>query len=138
MAAVLVVDDSSICRRVAIGALKSYFEVDSASDGREALQLVRRKQYAAILMDLDMPHIDGIDATKLIRVIEQFNGERAVIIAYSASDSDRTELCRAAGMDGYQKKPCPPSQLVEILEASLTQGPISISTSSRRWTCISA
>ena len=104
--AVLVAEDNEINRRVLAGMLRRLgCLVTFAMDGREAVQLVRGKSFALVLMDCQMPEMDGYEATRAIRAI---GGDHATmpIIALTANvlPSDR-EACLAAGMNDFLGKP---------------------------------
>jgi len=103
---VLVAEDNEINQRVAVAQLKKRgYRVDVAGDGREAIEMYERRDYAAIFMDCQMPELDGYRATAEIRRRE--GSERHVpIIAMTANNmiGDR-ERCLDAGMDDYIGKP---------------------------------
>lgn len=102
---VLVVDDNPVNRKVACGFLKKLgFESDVAEDGKEALNCVKKATYGLILMDCQMPVMDGYEATRAIR--QHLKGVALPIIAVTANamEGDR-EKCLAAGMDDYIPKP---------------------------------
>jgi two-component system sensor histidine kinase/response regulator len=103
---VLVVDDNEVNQFAAIRLLQTLgFNVDVANDGREAITMSGRRNYAAIFMDCQMPNVDGYTASKLIRRRER-GSQRTPIIALTAHalEGDR-EKCLAAGMDDYIAKP---------------------------------
>jgi two-component system, sensor histidine kinase and response regulator len=93
------------------------YRADVASDGHEAVQSFLRQPYAAILMDCQMPEVDGFEATARIREREG-TGHRTPIIAMTASAmlGDR-ERCLSAGMDDYVAKPVQ----IETLQAALAR-----------------
>ncbi len=103
---VLVADDVAANRMVARAMLVAAgHRVDSASDGAEALSAVERESYDVVLMDVQMPGMDGLEATRRIR---QLDGSRArvPILAVTASAlPDQVAACHAAGMDGHLPKP---------------------------------
>jgi CheY-like chemotaxis protein len=102
---VLVVDDNPVNRKVAAGFLKKLgFEADVAEDGQQAVKAAMQKDYGLILMDCQMPVMDGYEATREIR--RQLKGRFLPIIAVTANamEGDR-EKCLAAGMDDYMAKP---------------------------------
>lgn len=102
---ILVVEDNAVVRFVAVKTLKQFADVEihSATTGTEAVRAVSANDYAVILMDIHMPEMDGIAATKLIREAEEKLGKRTPIIAVTASHARGP--CIEAGMDGYVTKP---------------------------------
>jgi two-component system sensor histidine kinase/response regulator len=103
---VLVVDDNPINQAVAARMLvKRGFRVDLASDGHEAVRATLAGSYDLVLMDCEMPGLDGFEATGLIRAAER-PGERTRIVAMTAhATAEARERCVAHGMDGYVTKP---------------------------------
>jgi signal transduction histidine kinase/CheY-like chemotaxis protein len=117
-AAILVVEDNPVNQAVAEGMLaRRGHSVAIANNGREAVQAVFARDYAAVFMDCQMPEMDGYEATKEIRRREG-DGRRVPIIAMTAHSmkGDR-ERCLAAGMDDYVSKPL----RAEALEAVLAR-----------------
>ncbi len=113
---VLVAEDNGVNQKVALAMLRHLgYRADLAADGVEAVEAVRRVPYDVVLMDLQMPELDGIDATKQI-IAEHPPQRRPRIIALTANafQEDR-EQCLAAGMDDYMSKPLK----TETLEAAL-------------------
>jgi signal transduction histidine kinase/CheY-like chemotaxis protein len=114
----LVVDDSPINVRIA-GALlgKHGYRIDVAENGEQALAKLAATDYDLVLMDCQMPVVDGLEATRRLRAGE--NGERnrqVPVIAMTASAmSDDREKCRAAGMDGFLSKPVSESELLRTV-----------------------
>jgi two-component system sensor histidine kinase/response regulator len=105
-ARVLVVDDNEVNRFAAIRLLQTLgLNVDVATDGREAITMSGRRNYAAIFMDCQMPNVDGYTASRMIRKRDR-GTRRTPIIALTAHalEGDR-EKCLAAGMDDYIAKP---------------------------------
>jgi signal transduction histidine kinase/CheY-like chemotaxis protein len=112
---VLVADDNSVNQRLAVKMLeKMGIVADVASDGAEVLDAVAAKQYDVILMDVQMPEMDGLEATR--RIIEKYGDQRPRIVALTANamQGDR-EQCLAAGMDDYLAKPVLAAALDEAL-----------------------
>jgi CheY-like chemotaxis protein len=104
---VLLVEDNPVNRMVAETMLAQFgIEVHAAENGLEALELYDQWPYDMILMDLQMPVMDGLEATQLIRKQEQRSGKHTPIIALTANamEEDR-ERCLHSGMDGYLSKP---------------------------------
>jgi CheY-like chemotaxis protein len=115
---VLVVDDIEINLMVARGMLEKIgHDVTSTGSGREALELLEKRLFDAVFLDIQMPNMNGFEATAAIRAQEQASGCRRIPIiamtAYAlAHDRDR---CLAAGMDGYLSKPVKPEKFREAL-----------------------
>ena len=118
-ARILVAEDSPVNREVAVGMLEILgYEVEMAENGRQALELVGRSQFDLVLMDCQMPEMDGLTATGEIRRQETSSGHRRVtIIALTANamQGDR-EQCLAAGMDDYLTKPYTQIQLQSAVQ----------------------
>ncbi len=114
---ILVAEDNAINQQVAVGLLgKLGHRADVADDGGEAVDLLKAGEYDLVLMDMQMPRVDGLAATRLIRALP---GPRAgvAIIAMTANAmaSDR-EACLAAGMDDFIAKPIDRRRLAELLD----------------------
>ena len=114
---VLVVDDNDINQEVAAEIVRQLGpEVDVAANGWQALERANVCDYGVILMDLQMPGMDGLEATKRLRS----RGCRSPIVALTANTRPQDqEACRAAGMDGFLSKPVDPDVLFEALEPFL-------------------
>jgi len=92
-------------------------EVDIAEDGVEALNMYEKKEYDLILMDVQMPNLDGYDTTKEIRERELGTNRRIPIVALTASAlSGDDQKCFDAGMDAYLSKPLDFGKLEQILK----------------------
>jgi CheY-like chemotaxis protein len=114
---ILVVEDNSVNQKVATRLLeKMSFRVDVAADGSEALKMMELLPYDVVLMDCQMPVMDGYEATRQIRNREG-NGPHRVIVAMTANamQGDR-ERCIAAGMDDYISKPIRAPELAALLD----------------------
>ncbi|GII02580.1 hypothetical protein Pta02_45880 [Planobispora takensis] len=119
---ILLAEDNPVNQRVAqLTLAKSGHRVDMVSNGAEAVEAVRRTPYDVILMDMHMPVMDGLEATRQIR--DEPLAAQPYIVALTASvlDQDR-EACREAGMNDYLAKPVRAPDLNAILE-KLTRGP---------------
>lgn len=106
---ILVAEDNRINQRIAILTFKQLgVSIDIASNGMEALEMYRKKQYDLILMDMQMPEMDGLEATSEIRSFEQQSkmSHRAVIVALTGSEpTEKRDVCLEAGMNDYMEKP---------------------------------
>ncbi len=114
---VLVVDDDFAGRNIAKFQLeKMSCQVDTVENGREAVHKTAENEYDLILMDIQMPVMDGMEATRAIRKREQVTGNRTSIVAMTAKvlPGDREE-CLSVGMDGYLAKPFEKRLLEEIV-----------------------
>lgn len=114
---VLVAEDNMVNRKVALRMLDSMgIRADVAGNGLEAVSMRRMLHYDVILMDCQMPEMNGYQATTEIRCLEG-NGQRSVIIAMTAETSEGCrERCLASGMDDYLAKPVKLADLVEVLQ----------------------
>ncbi len=115
---ILLTEDNVVNQLVASRVLeKQGHRVVTSSNGREALARLDQERFDLILMDVEMPDIDGLEATALIRQKEKTTGGRIPIIAMTARamKGDR-ERCLAAGMDEYVSKPIQPSVLFEVID----------------------
>jgi CheY-like chemotaxis protein len=113
---ILVAEDNAVNQKVAQAMLaKLGYSVDLASDGAEAVQAVRRQRYDLVLMDIQMPRVDGLQATR--RISSHFrNGMRPWIVAMTATaTADDRRRCKKAGMDDYIPKPVTRAKLVDAL-----------------------
>ncbi len=116
---VLLAEDNPVNQRVAQWILeKNGHRVTMASNGREALEALERRAFDIVLMDVQMPEMNGLEATAAIRCKEKLNRAHVPIIALTAGamEGDR-EKCLAAGMDGYVAKPFQVDELLDALEA---------------------
>ena len=91
------------------------YRADVAGNGLEAIEAVERQPYDVILMDVQMPELDGLDATREIRKLQTVAQPRIVAMTANAMQGDR-EMCIAAGMDDYLSKPIRIDELVKALE----------------------
>jgi signal transduction histidine kinase/CheY-like chemotaxis protein len=115
---ILLTEDNVVNQRVALRILqKAGHRVEIAGNGREALAaLSKEPDFDLILMDVQMPEMDGFEATAAIRLRESGSGVRIPIIALTAhAMKGDQERCLDAGMDGYVSKPIRPRELVELV-----------------------
>ena len=116
---VLLAEDNLVNQRLALRLLeKAGHTVRVAGNGRQALQALERDRFDVVLMDVQMPEMDGMEATAVIRQREKTTGSHLPIIALTAhamkGDRDR---CLAAGMDGCLSKPLQRDELYRLVEA---------------------
>jgi two-component system, sensor histidine kinase and response regulator len=112
---VLLVEDEPINQEVSRGLLEDVgLSVDLAEDGQQALELARKAGYALILMDMQMPVLNGIDATLAIRANSLNRVAPILAMTANAFDEDR-QLCLDAGMNDHLAKPVDPDRLYELL-----------------------
>ncbi|WP_437228697.1 response regulator [Planctomicrobium sp. SH661] len=115
---ILLAEDSLANRKLALGLLSRWgHQITVATTGREALDELKKGTFDLVLMDVQMPEMDGLTATRLIREEEAFgSGAHLPIIAMTAHamKGDR-ERCLAAGMDDYVSKPIRPFDLASVL-----------------------
>jgi PAS domain S-box-containing protein len=116
---VLLADDNAINQKVAFAMIsKIGYRADPAANGLEALAAVKRQHYDIIFMDVQMPEMDGLEATRQIRALAAAEGRRGPwIIALTANAmQDDRELCLAAGVDDYVTKPFTQPDITAALE----------------------
>jgi two-component system, sensor histidine kinase RetS len=121
---ILVAEDNSISTKVIRGMLgKLNLQPDTASNGEEALQAMKAQRYDLVLMDCEMPILDGFSATQQLRAWEIGNQRtRTPVVALTAHIlAEHKERARQAGMDGHMAKPVELSQLRELIEHWVAQ-----------------
>jgi len=114
---ILVAEDSSVNRKLILAQLRKLgLEAEMAHSGREAVKAASRTAYALILMDCQMPQMDGYDAARAIRRLEERLGRRTPIVATTAGAArGEREKCLAAGMDDCLNKPVRLADLHRVL-----------------------
>jgi CheY-like chemotaxis protein len=122
---ILVAEDNPVNQKVTLLQLRNLgYAADLVCNGREALAAVQKKSYSLVLMDAQMPDIDGVEATRQIREAQAAGNPafppslNIVAMTANAMTGDR-EICLAAGMDDYLAKPVKSADLRKILERYL-------------------
>jgi len=117
---VLLAEDCLVNQEVAVGLLELRgHAVQVVNNGREAVDALRQGSFDLVLMDVEMPELDGLEATRQIRAMEQSTDRRTRIVAMTAhAVTGFEEKCREAGMDDYISKPIDPHKLYQVLECS--------------------
>lgn len=122
---ILVVDDYPVNRKIVHTILsKAGCRIDEAEDGESALEIVQKESYSAILMDVNMAGMDGLEATRRIRSLG--DGKSSVpVIAITATSSDKDlEKCQKAGMIDFIDKPFSRKELLEKVYEAVSEKPI--------------
>ncbi len=114
---ILLAEDEPVNQRVIKEFLtRKGFKVDIVSSGKEVINKIQEKRYDLILMDLEMPDIDGIKTTQKIRELEKDKGERIPIIALTAyAFEEKRNQCLKVGMNDYLVKPIHPETLIKTV-----------------------
>lgn len=121
-ARVLLVEDNEINQEVAIGQLEdANIFVDLAENGEEAIRMIEKNDYDIVLMDMQMPVMDGVAATRILRSDRRYQDLPIVAMTANALASDR-ELCLSVGMNDHIAKPIDPHQLFGVLMRSIRRG----------------
>ena len=112
---ILLAEDNAVNQKLALRILEQMgYRADVASNGIEAIQSIERQTYDVILMDVQMPDMDGLDATRHIRKLTDVSQPHIVAMTANALEGDR-EACLAAGMNDYVSKPIRVHELVQAL-----------------------
>jgi CheY-like chemotaxis protein len=115
-ATILVVEDNVINQKVAVGLLKRLgYQAEVADGGPRALQALERKPYALVLMDCQMPGMDGLEVTRLLRSREPAGTRVPVIAVTGRTEPEDRRRCLEAGMDDYITKPIMIDELRAVL-----------------------
>ncbi len=114
---VLIVEDNPVNQRVAeTMLLRGGYQVTIAANGREALNAVQREVFDLVLMDIQMPEMDGLEATRQIRLLDRIDGRLPIVAMTAHAMKGDRERCLEAGMDHYLSKPFHKRELLEVVE----------------------
>jgi len=116
---ILLADDSSVNQKLVAGLLSGQgHSITTVANGREAVEMLQKEPFDLVLMDVQMPEMDGLQATAAIRAKEKETGQHVPIVAMTAHAmrGDR-DCCLAAGMDAYLAKPIRGRSLAETIAA---------------------
>ena len=115
---ILLAEDNIVNQRLATRLLeKRGHRVTVANNGQEAIAHLQKSSFHLVLMDVQMPLVDGLEATRVIRKQEEETGVHQPIVALTAhAVKGDQERCEAAGMDGYLAKPIRPEELDAVLQ----------------------
>jgi len=125
---VLLAEDNKVNQTLAVRLLeKRGYVVSIAGNGREALAALEKEAFDIVLMDVQMPEMDGFEATSAIREKERFAGRHIPIVAMTAHAlKGDEERCLAAGMDAYISKPIRTNELFSTIEKVLRKSSQSV------------
>jgi signal transduction histidine kinase/ActR/RegA family two-component response regulator len=117
---ILLVDDEPVNREVTLIQLEDLeLLIDTAEDGEEAVAMAQKTRYAAIFMDMQMPKLNGVDATQQIRQLPGYRDIPIIAMTANAFAEDKAQ-CLAAGMNDFLTKPVKPEELFAILLRALS------------------
>ncbi|HEY5519134.1 MAG TPA: response regulator [Candidatus Limnocylindrales bacterium] len=126
--AILLAEDNAVNQKLAVRLLANMgYTADIAGDGLQAIEAVKRADYDVVLMDVQMPELDGLEATRRIRAEMPDRPVHIVAMTANAMAGDR-DACLAAGMNDYISKPVRPAELA----AALTRAPSHVVTKKHR------
>ncbi|MEZ4386718.1 MAG: transporter substrate-binding domain-containing protein [Candidatus Krumholzibacteriia bacterium] len=122
VAPILVVEDNVTNQRVVCLLLKKWgYRSEVAENGQEAVDACRRRSFGAIIMDCQMPVMDGLEATRAIRSLDGDTAAAPIIALTAGADLSSRQRCLAVGMDDYLTKPIDAGKLRQALETQLAQ-----------------
>jgi CheY-like chemotaxis protein len=127
---VLVAEDNAVNQRLVVRLLeKRGHRIEVAANGREALAALRKASFDLVLMDVQMPEMDGFEATAAVRAREKSEGAQThqpiIALTAHAMKGDR-EKCLVAGMDGYLTKPIRVEELDELLKSYMERSKVEV------------
>lgn len=118
----LVVDDNEVTRKLISALMRRLgYQVADARDGVEAVSAVAASDFDCVLMDIDMPRMTGLEATRVIRAMPGKAGRVPIIAITARTRPEEVDECRDAGMDGHLGKPVAVTDLDKTLTQALHQ-----------------
>ena len=118
----LIVDDNPINQKILYYSLKKYYEIETANNGLEAVEMLEKKSFDVVLMDLMMPIMDGAEATVRIRESENHRNKYIPIIFVTTNDFETERIrCMKSGADDYLIKPINIDNLLNTIDFYLKQ-----------------
>ncbi|NMC78740.1 MAG: response regulator [Chloroflexi bacterium] len=131
---ILIAEDNPINQKLAMALLKKAgYTVDCVENGQLAVEALRKQKYNLVLMDVQMPEMDGLEATRLIREQETVTNQHTPIVAMTAhAMADDKDLCLATGMDDYVSKPIETAELLSVIERWTGQLSPAVATSIKK------
>lgn len=130
---ILLVEDNDLNRLVVQNSFRHFnCKVTEAENGLVALEILRKQNFDVILMDIQMPEMDGIEATKIIR--NEFKLTTPIIALTANAFKAEIDKCREAGMNDYITKPFDESAMIETIARQVGSGPVSLSTNANKIT----
>jgi CheY-like chemotaxis protein len=112
---ILVAEDNTVNQTVITMIMKKLgYTIDMVPDGLQAIEAIKRKPYHVILMDIQMPEMDGIEATRIIR--NELSVQPVIVALTANAMLEDREICLQAGMDDYISKPIQIEKLTEVLK----------------------
>ena len=120
---ILLAEDNPVHQIVTIGLLeKQGYQVELAVNGRQVLDLLHEHPFDLVLMDIQMPFMDGLEATRHIRKMEKLTEKHIAVIAMTAHTMKGVrEMAVEAGMDAFISKPIKPSELFDAVKTVLNK-----------------
>jgi CheY-like chemotaxis protein len=113
---VLLVDDTAMNRDVLAAFLRvAGHQTEEAESGEQAIRLARERRFDLILMDIRMPHMDGLETTRHIRSLPDPHGRVPILAVTASAVRDMEAQCRDAGMDGFLSKPVDYATLIRAV-----------------------
>lgn len=122
----LIVDDNPINQKYLFYSLKKYYDIETADNGLEAVEIMEQKKFDIVLMDLVMPFMDGAEATLRIRKSENFKNKEVPIIFVTTNDHEHERIrCIKNGGNDYLVKPVDITELLNSMNYHLSRKQLS-------------